>query len=213
MTQVKICGITSLTDAQVAVDAGADMVGFVCYPKSPRYISPQAIADILAHLRRPPECRAVGVFVNESAENIRRILETTGLDLAQLHGDEPPVILERLERRGFKALRPSSLAEAEADAAWYADLGPRTGPDLLLDAHHPHLYGGTGQRGDWRIAAALAKHYRLLLAGGLSPDNVAQAVAQVQPWGVDVSSGVERSPGQKDHDAIQSFIRAAKGRG
>ncbi|NOX62345.1 MAG: phosphoribosylanthranilate isomerase [Chloroflexi bacterium] len=211
MTRVKICGITTLRDAQVALDAGADMLGFICYPKSPRYIEPERIADILSQLRRPPDRRAVGVFVNEDAERIRRLLDFTGLDLAQLHGDEPPVTLERLEGRAFKALRPASLTEAEVEAEWCADLGPINGPDLLLDAHHPRLYGGTGQRGDWDMAAALAKRYRLLLAGGLTPANVAEAVARVRPWGVDVSSGVERSPGHKDHDALRAFIRAVKG--
>ena len=142
---------------------------------------------------------------------MQRILKETGLDLAQLHGGEPPVVLERLQGRAFKALRSTSLAEAEADAEWYADLGPSAGPDLLLDAYHPQAYGGTGQRADWDTAAALARRYRLLLAGGLTPANVAEAIARVQPWGVDVSSGVETEPGRKDHAAVRAFIAAARG--
>ena len=97
-----------------------------------------------------------------------------------------------------------------AEAEWYADLGPPAGPQLLLDAYHPQLHGGTGQVGDWDIAAALAPRYRILLAGGLTPDNVRQAVRQVRPWGVDVSSGVEMAPGQKDHDKVRRFVTEAK---
>lgn len=214
MTLVKICGLTTLADAQAAVDAGADLLGFICYPPSPRYLPPDHIAAILSDLRpltsalRP---RTVGVFVNESFNAVQRTLAETGLDLAQLHGGEPPVTLERLQGRAFKALRSRSLAEAEADAEWYADLGPVDGPDLLLDAYHPQAYGGTGHRADWDIAAALARQHRLLLAGGLTPANVAAAIAQVQPWGVDVSSGVESEPGRKDHAAVRAFVVAARG--
>jgi phosphoribosylanthranilate isomerase len=221
MSLVKICGLTTLADAQAALDAGADLLGFICYPRSPRYLTPNRIAAILADLNsfdcaqgRPPRStyRAIGVFVDEPLETIQRLLDETGLDLAQLHGSEPPVILERLRGRAFKALRPRSLAEAEAEAEWYADLSPAAGPDLLLDAYHPQAYGGTGQRADWDIAAALARQHRLLLAGGLTPANVAAAVARVRPWGVDVSSGVEIEPGRKDHSALRAFVQAAKKR-
>lgn len=219
MTLVKICGLTTLADAQAAIDAGADLLGFICYPPSPRYLPPTQIAAILANLQsfgcaqdKPPisNFRTVGVFVDEPFDVVQRTLAETGLDLAQLHGGEPPVALERLQGRAFKALRSRTLAEAEADAEWYADLGPAGGPDLLLDAYHPQVYGGTGRRADWDIAAALARQHRLLLAGGLTPANVAAAVAQVQPWGVDVSSGVESEPGRKNHAAVRAFVAAAK---
>lgn len=220
MTQVKICGLTHLADAEAAVRAGADLLGFICYPPSPRYLPPEAIAAILADLRpllaevaqRDGRCvRTVGVFVDEAPATVAHVLETTGLDLAQLHGGEPPAALVALAGRGFKALRPTHRLEAEAEAEWYAGLGPADGPDLLVDAFHPQAYGGTGRRADWEAAAALAARYRLLLAGGLTPANVAAAVACVRPWGVDVSSGVERTPGRKDHAALAAFVAAAKG--
>lgn len=198
-------------DAETALAAGADMLGFICYPKSPRYRTPEQIAAILDGLRRGNGAyRTVGVFVDAPLETVQAVLDQTGLDLAQLHGGEPPVLLERLDGRGFKALRPTSLAEAEADAEWYADLGPIDGPDLLIDAYHPTTYGGTGLRADWLVAETVARSHRLMLAGGLTPANVSAAVTAVRPWGVDVSSGVETHPGQKDHDAMRAFIAAVK---
>ena len=118
--------------------------------------------------------------------------------------------MKQLDGRAFKALRPTRLEEAETDIQRFASLGPVAGPDLLIDAYHPHAYGGTGHRADWDIAATLAPCCRLLLAGGLNPGNVAEAIARVQPWGVDVSSGVEQEPGRKDHKAVRAFITAAK---
>lgn len=211
MTQVKICGITNLSDAVAALEAGADLLGFICYPKSPRYITPGQIKAILNALQ--PQLggqRTVGVFVDEVMDNVRLILAQTGLHLAQLHGGETPEMVAELAGRAFKALRPTSVVTAAAEAGRFAHLGPADGPVLLLDGHHPTLYGGSGRRADWDIAAALAQQYRLLLAGGLTPDNVAQAIERVQPWGVDVSSGVEREPRRKDHAAVQAFISAAK---
>ncbi len=209
--QVKICGLTNLADAQAAVAAGADLLGFICYPKSPRYVTTEQIGAILAGLAPGPKAwRSVGVFVDAPLATVCEVLDRTGLDLAQLHGGEPPALLEQLEGRGFKALRPASLAEAEADAEWYTGLGPADGPDLLIDAYHPIVYGGTGLRADWLIAAAIARSHRLLLAGGLTSANVTAAVAAVRPWGVDASSGVETRPGQKDHDAVAAFIAAAR---
>lgn len=208
---VKICGITHLDDALMAVEAGADLLGFICYPKSPRYIPPVDIAAILAAMHSSQaRIRTVGVFVNESLANVRHILQQTGLDLAQLHGDEPPAFVQELAGRAFKALRPTTLAKAASDASDYAPLGPPSGPDLLIDAYHPRAYGGTGRQGDWRIAASLARRYRILLAGGLTPANVAEAIAQVQPWGIDVSSGVEQVPGIKNPTAVRALITAAK---
>ncbi len=214
MTYVKICGITNLEDALVAVAAGADLLGFIFYPPSPRYVAPAVVAEIVAALRARPvgahRVQTVGVFVDTSPAEIGDVLRGTGLDLAQLSGGEPPHSLELLERRAFKALRPGSRAEAEADAEWYADLGPAEGPELLLDTYRPQSFGGTGEVGDWQMAAALAARYRLLLAGGLTPKNVQAAVRQVRPWGVDVSSGVEAAPGRKDHEKVRAFIQHVK---
>jgi len=213
MTIVKICGTTNLEDALAAVEAGADLLGFILYPKSPRYVTPAVVAEIVAGVRAavPAPPRFVGVFVNASPDEVLAVLAQTGLDLAQLHGDEPAAALRVLHGRGFKAVRPTGLEDALALAEAYAALG--AGPDLLIDAYDPHAYGGTGQRADWTAAAAVAQRIpHLLLAGGLTPENVAAAVAAVKPWGVDVASGVEQMPGRKDHAKVQAFVAAAKGK-
>jgi len=250
--KVKICGLTNLADAQAAVAAGADMLGFIFFPKSPRYVPPERVREIIQalnfdrrhlHLRCAPAqvqvpqttdgrewqttpvsdrlsaVATVGVFVNESSAAVAQILDFCGLDLAQLHGDEPPeMVAGDLHGRSFKALRPRSLDEALDLASRYAPAsslrssmgGEGRRPALLVDAYHPHLRGGAGETGDWSLAAALAGRYPLLLAGGLCPANVAGAVRAVRPWGVDVSSGVESAPGQKDHAALQAFVARAK---
>ena len=211
--QVKICGITNVDDALVAVDAGADLLGFILYPKSPRYVTPPQIGAIIAAVRAqaPDDAagpRCAGVFVNATAAEIRAIIAQTGLDLAQLHGDEPAALLDELAGRAYKALRPADAAQAAREAAVYARAGT---PGLLVDAYDPAEYGGTGKKADWHAAAALAaQHPGLLLAGGLTPDNVAAAVQTVQPWGVDVASGVEAAPGRKDHAKVRAFVAAAK---
>ncbi len=213
MVRVKICGLTNWEDAWGAVEAGADLLGFVLYPRSPRYVAPEVVAEVVAGLRARPAARGVrtvGVFVNTDPAEMADVLQRTGLDLAQLSGGEPPHSLERLHGRAFKALRPGSWAEAEADAEWYIGLGPAEGPDLLLDTYRPQSFGGTGEVGDWQIAAALAPRCRLLLAGGLTPTNVAAAIQQVHPWGVDVSSGVEATAGRKDHQKVWAFIQNAR---
>jgi len=212
---VKICGITTLEDALAAIEAGADMLGFNFYEPSPRYISSPDCARIATALRdRGASVATVGVFVNKPPEEVASILDSCGLDLAQLSGDEGPEHLDALgERypgigRAFKGIRPSTLAQAQADAGRYAR---RTKPpSLLVDAHSPGKYGGAGQTGDWSLARALASEYQLLLAGGLRPENVAEAIAQVRPWGVDVASGVESSPGRKDADKMAAFVQAAR---
>lgn len=215
--RVKICGLTNLEDAQVAMEAGADLLGFIFYEKSPRYVDPRTVVSIVGALKSAPLSTLhspplfVGVFVNPSLEQVTQMLNHCDLDLAQLHGEEDPQLLALLAKRAFKALRPRSVVEAEADASRYARFGPGGGPDLLVDAYHPDSRGGTGQAGDWNLAAGLARQYRLLLAGGLTPGNVAHAVRQVRPWGVDVASGVEAAPGRKDHTQVRTFIAAAKG--
>ncbi|MGB4801935.1 MAG: phosphoribosylanthranilate isomerase [Anaerolineae bacterium] len=214
MTRVKICGLTNLEDALVAIAAGADLLGFVFYAKSPRGVTAAQAASIIQEIRRRPygqgAVQIVGLFVDAPLHEMQETILACQLDLVQLHGGEPPHWLEQLAPRAFKALRPTSLDEAAAEAEWYADLGPPAGPQLLLDAFHPQLYGGSGRLGDWALAAGLAPRYRILLAGGLTPDNVRQAVRQVRPWGVDVSSGVEAAPGHKDPEKVRRFVAEAK---
>ena len=210
--KVKICGTTSLVDAQVAVDAGADLLGFILYPQSPRYVTPATVREIVAALRRGAASpMLVGVFVNESPDFVAAVLDETGLDVAQLHGDEAVAAFAPLAGRVFKALRPTNLDDALAvAAAWTPLAGPR-GPHLLVDAYDPRAYGGTGQRADWTLATQVVQRYpRTLLAGGLTPENAADAVRAVQPWGVDVASGVEAAPGRKDHDKVRAFVRALR---
>ena len=216
-TKVKICGLTNWEDAHRSAEWGADYLGFIFYSASKRAVTPAQIGPITAKLRKLPHCPIlVGVFVNESAEKIAEILADCQLDLAQLSGDEPPSVLGETTSpifgRAYKAIRPQSYLEAEADAEWFIPPQlPPFSPSILVDAYHPQQYGGTGQQGDWQIAAKLAQTTpRLMLAGGLNPSNVAQALAQVRPFGVDVASGVEARPGQKDHDALRTFITEAK---
>lgn len=225
-THVKICGITNPFDARVAIEAGADMLGFILYPKSPRYVMPEMIAEIIREMREermmgklklpPTRTRLpafIGVFVNESAQRVDGMLAVAGLDYAQLHGDESPEMVTGFGGRAFKALRPADAAEAKEQAQRFASLGPADGPRWMIDAYDPDEYGGTGKRADWHVAADLARRYPgLLLAGGLTPDNVAAAVRAVRPWGVDVSSGVEVAPGKKDHAKVRAFVEQARQR-
>jgi phosphoribosylanthranilate isomerase len=213
---VKICGLTNFDDALAAAEAGADLLGFIFYENSPRNVDARTVAAISNALRNVPPAtfhvslRTVGVFVNPSLEQVVRTLDYCGLDLAQLHGEEAPELLAALPGRAFKALRPRNEVEAASQADLFARFGPAGGPDLLVDAYHPALRGGAGRTGDWQLAAGLASQHRLLLAGGLTPDNVAAAIAQVHPWGVDVASGVEATPGRKDHDRVRAFVAAAR---
>jgi phosphoribosylanthranilate isomerase len=206
LIHVKICGITSLEDALMAVDCGADFLGFNFYQPSPRYIEPAHCARITATLRqRHRQVRLVGVFVNTPPEQIQSVLESCHLHLAQLHGSETPSMLASLAGRAYKALRTITLADLRGFII-HAPPAPR----LLLDANVAGAFGGTGQTGDWAAAAKLAIQFPILLAGGLTPENVAEAVAAVQPWGVDVASGVESSPGCKDPLKLKLFISAAR---
>ena len=203
--KVKICGITTLDDALTAIDAGADMLGYNFYPPSKRYLTPKTCADIQAELlNRGMTVPTVGVFVNVPYEVIITILDDCDLDKAQLSGDEAPSLLEKFDKRAFKGIRPTSLEAAQADVRQFVRPGPP--PALLVDAYRLGEYGGTGQTGDWAVAQSLAARVPILLAGGLRPDNVAQATSQVQPWGVDVASGVERASGVKDKAKMKRFI-------
>ncbi len=209
MTAVKICGITTLEDALAAVEAGADLLGFNFYPSSPRYLSREACAHITASLQRKgSRARTVGVFVNAPLEDILRILDQCELEMAQLSGDEPPGLVQAIGSRAFKAIRPRSPEEAlEAMKAYPPPDNP---PALLADAWKPGEFGGTGSTGNWEIARALAAQIPLLLAGGLHPGNVGEAIDQVRPWGVDVASGVESSPGRKDAQKVAAFVEAVR---
>jgi phosphoribosylanthranilate isomerase len=203
MTKIKICGIKTLKDALAAIEAGADYLGFNFYPKSVRFIEKSACAEITSVLKREhPQIKLVGVFVNSSVDEIKDILQTCHLDLAQLHGDETPEIFAQLAPHAFRAFRgiPESNVGYERDEA----------PFMLIDAAVKGVYGGSGVTADWTAAAQLAKKYPLLLAGGLTPENVADAVRQVRPWGVDVASGVESASGEKDAGKMLEFVKAVK---
>lgn len=206
MTQIKICGLTHLVDTLFAAGQGADFLGFVFYHKSPRNVSPEMVRRLVIDTKSQfPQVICVGLFVNEDIEAVRETLDFCNLDLAQLHGDESVGSLLSLKERAFKAIRPRSLAGAEFSMAVY---GQRSSPpDLLVDTYDTKVPGGSGRVGNWGLAAHIASKRRILLAGGLTPDNVGEAIRTVQPWGVDVSSGVEDQPGRKSHQAISQFIR------
>ena len=220
--KVKICGLTNLADAQTAVSAQADYLGFILYAPSKRSVDIKTAKAIVQALRAAPNCPVlVGVFVDETGPHMAQVLDDVGLDLAQLSGEEVPFLVgdERspIYGRCYKALRPTSLAEAEADAEWYSVIGNQLSvnnlqsPSLLIDTYHPTLRGGTGKTGDWSMSAALAQKIPgLMLAGGLTADNVAEAVALVRPFAVDVASGVEATPGKKDPKLVRQFIQNAK---
>lgn len=205
---VKICGIRTLAEALAALDAGADMLGFNFYPPSPRYIDQGACARIVSALRAlDKKAIYASVFVNEDPLRMRETLSVCGLDLAQLSGDEEPGILASLDGCAFKAVRPTTLIEAVDLLSRYTRPSP---PALLVDASVKGAYGGTGQTSSWTIARSLAGQAPILLAGGLTPDNVGEAIHQVQPWGVDVASGVESSPGVKEAAKIRAFVEAVR---
>jgi phosphoribosylanthranilate isomerase len=205
---VKICGIKTIEIALAAIEAGTDMLGFNFYPPSSRYVTPEKCAEIISRLLTSgAQFTTVGVFVNDVPRRIQEIVSACNLDLAQLAGDESPSDLATLAGRAFKAVRPTSLAEANEQLEMFRRNQP---PALLVDAHVKGAYGGTGETGNWTIARHLATQAPVLLAGGLNPENVAVAVRAVNPWGVDVASGVESSPGTKDPAKISAFIAAAR---
>lgn len=203
MVKVKVCGITNIDDATAAVEFGADALGFVFFKKSPRYVSPKKAAYIIERL--PPFIHTVGVFANESAENMEAVISATRISVAQLHGDEPPELC-RLTRRVIKGIRIKSL-DSLAPLARYT----RHVSGFLLDAYTPDKLGGTGMIFNWDIAVEAKQFGQIILAGGLTPDNVSEAVKYVKPYGVDVSSGVEKEKGVKDFLKMELFIGRAKG--
>lgn len=201
-TRVKICGITNLNDALAAVDAGADALGFIFYPKSSRFISWQEARCIIAEL--PPFVARVGVFVDADIGTIRQAIVESGINHVQLHGDEPPGFGEDLRLPIIKAFRV-------ADERSLANLDTFPAAAFLLDSFTPGQHGGTGATFNWDIAVkAKTAGKPIILAGGLTPANVGQAVQKVAPYAVDVSSGVESKPGHKDSDKVRRFISAAK---
>jgi phosphoribosylanthranilate isomerase len=203
--KVKICGITNPIDAQTAVEAGADALGFLCYRQSPRYVGPDIIRRIVADL--PPFVLPVGVFVNEEPKVIRDLMDACGLTIAQLHGDESAAYCEALGRPVLRAIRLRDRGSLLQLAEYRGRAAVR---GFVIDAYATDSYGGTGQVVDWSLAAEAAKAAHVLLAGGLTPHNVAEAIGKVWPYGVDVSSGVEASPGRKDPEKLRAFVRAAK---
>lgn len=215
MTYIKICGITNSDDALCAAEAGADFLGFILYPPSPRFVAPERVTEIVRDIQDKFEAhapRCVGVFVNEPVARVQAVLDEAKLDLAQLHGAEPPDVVKQLAPRAFKALRLHTRDQAETEVIVYAGVVPDEDslPQFLVDAYHPHAYGGTGLMADLDLAASLARRFRVMLAGGLTPETVRLAVERVGPWGVDVSSGIERAKGLKDHTRMRTFIEAVR---
>jgi phosphoribosylanthranilate isomerase len=199
--KVKICGITNWEDARRAIDAGADFLGFNFYAGSPRYVAPAKARLIVRRL--PKGVTSVGVFVNESEQKMLEIAETVGLDRVQLHGEESPAAVQRLGRslpvikavRVKKSFRPANLARFKHASA------------LLLDGFDAKQWGGTGRTFDWRIAQRARHGAKLFLAGGITAENVAQAIRTAKPYAVDVCSGVEAKPGKKDPKRLKAFMR------
>lgn len=203
--KVKVCGITNAEDAWTAVEAGADALGFIFYKQSPRYVVPAVASRIIAEL--PPLIVTVGVFVNEGMATVRSIMDTCGLAMAQLHGDENASYCHELSRPSMKALRLKDRGSLLALAEYQGRGGVR---GFVLDTFSELTYGGTGQVTDWALAADVAKSARVLLAGGLTPDNVTEAIRTVHPYGVDVNSGVESAPGKKDPAKVRAFLEAVR---
>ncbi len=196
----KVCGMTRLTDALHAVQHGANAVGFVFWPRSPRYVDPQRAAEIIDEL--PGTVTPVGVFVNQSVDEISRVAAIARITAIQLHGDEPAAYAEAL---GWPVWRAVALQHADDTLpAWPAST------TIVLDAHDPVRRGGTGTTIDWRAAARVAATRRVILAGGLTPDNVQDAIETVRPIGVDVSSGVEEAPGIKNLEKVARFLERAR---
>jgi phosphoribosylanthranilate isomerase len=204
--KVKICGITNLADARFAAGAGADFLGYIQYPDSPRYILPEKVAEIGAWVFG---AESVGVFVDDSAEHVNRIAKMANFDFVQLHGNETVATCAAIDYRVIKAfkVKPGDSTDNVARRIEpYLDVVEH----ILLDAFSTELIGGTGQTISWDVAADLATRFPLFLAGGISPDNVAEAIEHVNPFGVDLSSGVETEPGQKDFDKISRFMEIVR---
>jgi len=200
-TEVKICGLTNLSDAECARDAGADYLGFVLYAGSRRGIEPATLRAIAEKL--DGTAKLVGVFVNMAREQIVRIAHDCGLTAVQLHGDEVYTAYRSMGVQTWRAVKFEADGLAPAPAKWPV-------ARYVVDAAVPGTYGGSGQPADWRAAAEFARSHPVMLAGGLTPANVAAAIREVRPLGVDVASGVEKEPGRKDHGRVLAFVKSAK---
>jgi len=207
MTQVKICGLTNLEDAIAAAAAGADLLGFIFYPPSPRFVAAEEVQEIVSNVRWVfPAVRCVGVFVNQTPISVLQTARQCGLDTVQLHGAEPPEAALNLMEAGldvFRVVRVRDMSSLES-------VGQHSATAYLLDTFVPDQLGGTGRSFDWSLASKINGDQPVILAGGLTPENVVEAVQTARPWGVDVSSGVEAEPGRKDHDKLRQFIANAK---
>ena len=204
--EVKICGLTNAEDAKVALDCGADYLGFVLYPGSPRYVNPAKLRNLLDRIGSGHNC--VAVFVNEARASVERIAAACGLYAVQIHGDEEAAGFENMPMPVWRAVRSKAGIFSPNPDQWPA-------ARYVIDAptqprNRPDAYGGTGVATDWTTASAFARKYPIMLAGGLTPANVRDAISAVRPLGVDVCSGVEAKPGRKDHDKLREFIRNAK---
>jgi len=202
--QIKICGVTNVKDARACAELGVSMIGFNFYPPSPRYIEPKVARRIIEAI--PPGVCSVGVFVDASAGEIRNIADAAGVSCVQLHGQTSPDTCREVARE-FRVIRAFSTDPQfrPEEASLFGDC------DVLVDTHHPNLRGGTGLTCDWRAARTARSFARfLILSGGLTEQNVGQAIATVAPHAVDVCSGVESAPGVKNHRTIENFIRAVR---
>lgn len=199
MTRIKICGMTRVEDALLAVEAGADAIGLIFWTGSRRAVDVARAQAITREL--PPLVSAVGVFVDETPDRVRTVADAVGLSAVQLHGQERAQDWATFPRPVLKAL----TLEAYGDSPWRSARAA-----VLLDAHDPVSHGGTGRTIDWAAAGAIAAARRIVLAGGLTPANVGDAVATVAPWGVDVASGVEQAPGIKDPARVRAFVEAVR---
>lgn len=203
MIRIKICGITNLNDALAAINYGADALGFVFYTKSPRYITPETAKNIIEQL--PPFVQAVGLFVNHSAEQVKEVIKQTGIHLAQYHGDESPDLCQSVGFPYIRAVRVQSFDDVIEAEQQYCQAKA-----LLLDSYHRQAYGGTGCAFDWSVVNQQCLTKPIIIAGGLHPGNVQAMINMVQPYAVDVSSGVEQSKGIKDHSLLDLFCRRIK---
>jgi phosphoribosylanthranilate isomerase len=203
MVRVKICGITNLDDALLAAALGADALGFIFYPKSPRYLPPEAAREIMAQL--PPLVTSVGVFVDEDAAVVRDLAARVGLDWVQVHGQESPEYCRSLGRRVLKGFRIQDASSLQELAPFQSAVQA-----FLLDTFKKGQVGGTGETFDWEVAREAKKYGQIVLAGGLTPDNVDQAIKIAQPQAVDTASGTEAAPGRKDPEKLRSFFSSVK---
>ena len=204
MVRVKVCGITNAVDALQAVELGADALGFIFYKGSKRYIDPRDAHRIISSL--PPFISSVGVFVNQTVPEIKGAVETSGVDRVQLHGDETPEFCAMLPYKLIKAVRVKDTVNSDQ-----VELYPVRA--ILFDKHTDEMYGGTGTSFDWGVLKGINISKKVILSGGLTPENVSRAIEIVKPYGVDVSTGVEDSPGKKNHIKMRKFIEAVKNGG